>query len=73
MPIGSRRKTIAERRMGRVGRCRLGAVCRPRCRSLPLLAGPLRTLSCKLPIFLGLVLSSQAEGRKKLLNDGSAT
>jgi hypothetical protein len=44
--------------------CRGGAVCRRRCRYMPLCAAICRWLERKLLIFLGLVVSSQAEGRR---------
>ena len=43
--------------------CRLGAVCRIRCRYVPLCAAICRSLECNLLVFLGFVFSSQAEGR----------
>ena len=44
--------------------CRLGAVCRRRCRSVPPLAAALRSLDPNLLVFLGFVFSCQRGGRR---------
>jgi hypothetical protein len=44
--------------------CRRGAVCRPRCRDMPLCAAICWPLERKLLIFLGLIVSCQRGGRR---------